>query len=256
MTKQWDKYREIIVAEYKHLNKPLREVQRVMSQRYGFRASTRAYRSRFDRWGIHKYSRRRRLRDMSMMRRHGSDSDDGDGDIDIDADVTQHFPPSPPSPRDSPSPGSEEHEHHSPHSQSSVRNSSTLSVLAAPAGGMLTPPMSLGAASVSGGYSRSSLSLVKPEFPFSPTTPSTSPVVGHDAGYSSLSHHHFGGGAYQSYSHHQGCYSSGALAGYRQAHFRDIAVSPTGSDPEHGGLSSSSVHGLHAGYGYSLGLGL
>jgi hypothetical protein len=39
MTKQWDKYRDIIVAEYKHLNKPLREVQRVMLQRYGFRAS-------------------------------------------------------------------------------------------------------------------------------------------------------------------------------------------------------------------------
>jgi hypothetical protein len=39
MTKQWDKYREIIIAEYKDHNKPLHEVQRVMLQRYGFRAS-------------------------------------------------------------------------------------------------------------------------------------------------------------------------------------------------------------------------
>jgi hypothetical protein len=39
MTKQWEKYREIIIAEYKGQNKPLHEVQRVMKQRYGFRAS-------------------------------------------------------------------------------------------------------------------------------------------------------------------------------------------------------------------------
>ncbi|KAL2264862.1 hypothetical protein VTJ83DRAFT_7372 [Remersonia thermophila] len=218
MTKQWDKYREIIVAEYKHNNKPLREVQRVMLQRYGFRASTRAYRSRFDRWGIHKYSRRRRLSEMSL-RRH--------------------------SPQDSPSPDSEEHEHYSPAGGGA---SSTIPVLAAP-GGMLTPPMSLGTPSVSSGYSRSSISLVKTEFPYSPPTPSPSPVVGHDVGYP-LSHH-FGGGAYQSYS--QGCYSSGPVAGYRQAHLRDMAASPTGSDTGHEALSS--VHGVHASYGYPPGLG-
>jgi hypothetical protein len=100
MTKQWDKYREAIIAEYKDQNKPLHEVQRVMMQKYGFRASyvnsrvvvsgswpaqlgrwlgkrvgrvvplsdrciysTRADRSRFDRWGIHKYSRRRGRRE-------------------------------------------------------------------------------------------------------------------------------------------------------------------------------------------------
>jgi hypothetical protein len=39
MTKQWDKYREAIIAEYKGQNKPLHEVQRVMMQKYGFRAS-------------------------------------------------------------------------------------------------------------------------------------------------------------------------------------------------------------------------
>ncbi|KAK4235477.1 hypothetical protein C8A03DRAFT_17795 [Achaetomium macrosporum] len=69
MTKQWDKYREIIIAEYKDQNKPLHEVQRVMMEKYGFRASTRAYRSRFDRWGVHKYSRRRRPRSTSPDRR-------------------------------------------------------------------------------------------------------------------------------------------------------------------------------------------
>lgn len=39
MTKQWDKYREIIIAEYKENNKPLHEVQRFMQERFGFRAS-------------------------------------------------------------------------------------------------------------------------------------------------------------------------------------------------------------------------
>ncbi|KAK4134915.1 hypothetical protein BT67DRAFT_345794, partial [Trichocladium antarcticum] len=75
MTKPWDKYRGIIVDEYKDQNRPLHEVQRIMRERYGFKASTRAYRSRFDRWGIHKYSRRRRMRSMSRSRR-GSTADD------------------------------------------------------------------------------------------------------------------------------------------------------------------------------------
>ena len=39
MTKQWNKYREIIVAEYKDQNKPLHEVQRIMLEKYGFWAS-------------------------------------------------------------------------------------------------------------------------------------------------------------------------------------------------------------------------
>jgi len=39
MTKQWDKYREVIIAEYKDHNKPLHEVQRFMMQKHGFRAS-------------------------------------------------------------------------------------------------------------------------------------------------------------------------------------------------------------------------
>lgn len=39
MTKQWEKYREVIIAEYKGQNKPLHEVQRIMRERYGFKAS-------------------------------------------------------------------------------------------------------------------------------------------------------------------------------------------------------------------------
>ncbi|KAL2161981.1 hypothetical protein VTH06DRAFT_7766 [Thermothelomyces fergusii] len=70
MTKQWDKYREVIIAEYRDQNKPLHEVRRFMMEKHGFRASTRAYRSRFDRWGIHKYSRRRREGSASPSRRN------------------------------------------------------------------------------------------------------------------------------------------------------------------------------------------
>jgi hypothetical protein len=39
MTKQWEKYRAIIIDEYKGQNQPLHKVQQVMEQRYGFRAS-------------------------------------------------------------------------------------------------------------------------------------------------------------------------------------------------------------------------
>ncbi|AEO58821.1 hypothetical protein MYCTH_2306461 [Thermothelomyces thermophilus ATCC 42464] len=39
MTKQWDKYREIIIAEYRDQNKPLHEVRRFMMEKHGFRAS-------------------------------------------------------------------------------------------------------------------------------------------------------------------------------------------------------------------------
>ncbi|KAL2187522.1 hypothetical protein L209DRAFT_764411 [Thermothelomyces heterothallicus CBS 203.75] len=41
MTKQWDKYREIIIAEYRDQNKPLHEVRRFMMEKHGFRASYR-----------------------------------------------------------------------------------------------------------------------------------------------------------------------------------------------------------------------
>ncbi|KAK0639920.1 hypothetical protein B0T16DRAFT_423918 [Cercophora newfieldiana] len=60
MPKAWDDYKEIIIAEYKEHNRPLHEVRRILDERYGFKASTRAYRSRLDIWGVHKYSCRRR----------------------------------------------------------------------------------------------------------------------------------------------------------------------------------------------------
>ncbi|KAK4111402.1 hypothetical protein N656DRAFT_160538 [Canariomyces notabilis] len=77
MTKQWERYREIIIAEYKGQNKPLHAVQRIMKEKYGFKASTRAYRSRLDRWEVHKYARRKRIRSMSPRR--GSISGDAGG---------------------------------------------------------------------------------------------------------------------------------------------------------------------------------
>ncbi|KAM7191599.1 Clr5 domain containing protein [Rhypophila sp. PSN 637] len=60
MTKQWNEYREVIIGQYKHQNRPLHEVQRIMEEKYKFKASTRAYRSRFDRWKVYKYSCRKR----------------------------------------------------------------------------------------------------------------------------------------------------------------------------------------------------
>ncbi|KAB5566877.1 Clr5 domain-containing protein [Coniochaeta sp. 2T2.1] len=60
MTKKWDEHRATIISLYKEQHKPLREVQRLMKEQYGFDASVRAYRSRFDRWGVHKYNCRRR----------------------------------------------------------------------------------------------------------------------------------------------------------------------------------------------------
>ncbi|KAK4677259.1 hypothetical protein QC764_406980 [Podospora pseudoanserina] len=71
MTKPWEQYREIIIAEYRDNRKPLHEVKKLMEQQYRFKASTRAYRSRFDKWGIQKYSRRRRGNSMG---------EDGEGD--------------------------------------------------------------------------------------------------------------------------------------------------------------------------------
>ncbi|KAK0707564.1 Clr5 domain-containing protein [Lasiosphaeris hirsuta] len=60
MTKAWDDHREVIIGLYKEQNRPLHEVQRIMEERHNFRASTRAYRSRLDKWTVHKYSCRRR----------------------------------------------------------------------------------------------------------------------------------------------------------------------------------------------------
>ncbi|KAK1832367.1 Clr5 domain-containing protein [Podospora conica] len=76
MTKSWEEHKEVIIEQYKEHNKPLHEVQRFMEDRHGFKASTRAYRSRFDKWGVHKYSCRKR---KGSEAEHGhSEYDDND----------------------------------------------------------------------------------------------------------------------------------------------------------------------------------
>jgi len=39
MTKAWDDHKEVIIGEYKDNNKPLHEVQRIMEERFRFKAS-------------------------------------------------------------------------------------------------------------------------------------------------------------------------------------------------------------------------
>jgi hypothetical protein len=39
MTKAWEDYRDAIIGEYKNHNKPLHEVQRIMEEKYRFKAS-------------------------------------------------------------------------------------------------------------------------------------------------------------------------------------------------------------------------
>ncbi|KKY33548.1 hypothetical protein UCDDA912_g06449 [Diaporthe ampelina] len=60
MTKEWLKYRVTILGLYKDQSKTLDEVRRIMKDEYGFDASVRAYRSRFDKWRVHKYNCARR----------------------------------------------------------------------------------------------------------------------------------------------------------------------------------------------------
>ncbi|KAL1867274.1 hypothetical protein Daus18300_006393 [Diaporthe australafricana] len=60
MTKEWLKHRTTILGLYKDQSKTLDEVRRIMREEYGFEASVRAYRSRFDKWRVHKYNCARR----------------------------------------------------------------------------------------------------------------------------------------------------------------------------------------------------
>lgn len=85
MTKAWDDHKDAIIDQYKDHNKPLHEVQRIMEERYRFKASTRAYRSRLDKWGVYKYSCRKR---------NGSSSTNEDGLLDEDSAVLSP-PPTP-----------------------------------------------------------------------------------------------------------------------------------------------------------------
>ncbi|KAK4043146.1 hypothetical protein C8A01DRAFT_43928 [Parachaetomium inaequale] len=215
MTKQWDKYREIIIAEYKDQNKPLHEVQRFMMQRYGFRASTRAYRSRFDRWGVHKYSRRRRVRSMSLSRRESV----SEGDMR-------------PSPRQSP-----DMDEGSPQAATPVV--ATPNELFTPGICVATPATA---------DFRSSLCLVKPDFPYTPITPSPSPAVAHGPGFPL---NQFGCGLASFDSQNIGGYSSNSLAMYRQHPRGVVIVAPDVSGP---GQSTMSMAGMPTAYGYSMGL--
>ncbi|KAI8958733.1 hypothetical protein F5Y11DRAFT_28811 [Daldinia sp. FL1419] len=58
MTKPWEVYEAIIKDLY--ADNTLSVVQKIMIERYGFRASVRAYRGRLIRWGIRKYNCRKR----------------------------------------------------------------------------------------------------------------------------------------------------------------------------------------------------
>ncbi|KAM0270019.1 hypothetical protein ACHAQH_009590 [Verticillium albo-atrum] len=56
MGKQWDKYRGQIIRLYKDENKTLDKVMDIMESRWEFKASKRAYRGRFSKWGVGKYN--------------------------------------------------------------------------------------------------------------------------------------------------------------------------------------------------------
>ncbi|KAI0483506.1 Clr5 domain-containing protein [Xylaria cf. heliscus] len=58
MTKPWELHEATIKQLY--AEKTLSQVRNIMIERHNFKASTRAYRGRLDKWGIRKYNCRRR----------------------------------------------------------------------------------------------------------------------------------------------------------------------------------------------------
>ncbi|KAI1374443.1 hypothetical protein F4677DRAFT_426117, partial [Hypoxylon crocopeplum] len=58
MTKQWDAYEATIKNLY--AENTLSVVRQIMIEKYGFKASTRAYRGRLIRWNVRKYNCRKR----------------------------------------------------------------------------------------------------------------------------------------------------------------------------------------------------
>ncbi|RNJ61067.1 hypothetical protein D7B24_003480 [Verticillium nonalfalfae] len=56
MGKPWDKHQGEIIKLYKDDRKTLDEVMKIMEREWQFKASRRAYRGRFKRWGIGKYT--------------------------------------------------------------------------------------------------------------------------------------------------------------------------------------------------------
>ncbi|KAK8098582.1 uncharacterized protein PG998_014068 [Apiospora kogelbergensis] len=63
MTKDWDSYKDTILALYEH--QTLATVMEVMQRDYNFVASTRAYRQKLDKWGKRKYKKRKGKSDNS-----------------------------------------------------------------------------------------------------------------------------------------------------------------------------------------------
>ncbi|KAK4252470.1 hypothetical protein C7999DRAFT_36969 [Corynascus novoguineensis] len=214
MTKQWDKYREVIIAEYKDHNKPLHEVQRFMMQKHGFRASTRAYRSRFDKWGIHKYSRRRRASSASPSRRNSTACSD---------------------------------------MQRSPRQTPDIDDSSSQAATPLATPNELFSAGICGTTSglglRSSLSLTRSDYPYTPITPITpspSPAVAHSSGFTL---NHYGCDLMSFTSQNADCYAPNTVSMYRQDP-RDVMNAT--SSIRGPGTSHTSISGMSSGYGYSL----
>ncbi|KAI0438231.1 hypothetical protein F4803DRAFT_105238 [Xylaria telfairii] len=58
MTKPWELHEATIKKLYSE--KTLSDVRKIMIEKYNFKASTRAYRGRLDKWGVRKYNCRRR----------------------------------------------------------------------------------------------------------------------------------------------------------------------------------------------------
>ncbi|KAI1101755.1 hypothetical protein F4804DRAFT_289574 [Jackrogersella minutella] len=82
MTKQWDVYEATIKDLY--AENTLAVVRQIMIERYGFKASVRAYRGRLIRWGIRKYNCRKRASSSSS----GSSSSVNDAGFSSCSDTT------------------------------------------------------------------------------------------------------------------------------------------------------------------------
>ncbi|KAI1079924.1 hypothetical protein F5B20DRAFT_143773 [Whalleya microplaca] len=73
MTKQWDLHEATIKALY--AEHTLSIVRKIMIEKYGFRASTRAYRGRLIRWGVRKYNCKKRQDRTSPTTSNDDDSE-------------------------------------------------------------------------------------------------------------------------------------------------------------------------------------
>ncbi|KAI2609669.1 uncharacterized protein GGS25DRAFT_225880 [Hypoxylon fragiforme] len=77
MTKQWEVYEDTIKNLY--TENTLSVVRQTMMDRYGFKASTRAYRGRLIRWNVRKYNCRKRGEERSPSSSSARDGSGGGG---------------------------------------------------------------------------------------------------------------------------------------------------------------------------------